>query len=84
VANLEASATFDLGGKPVFYRDLDRLLVAERNAGKRRALFAATPAVQRLAATVRLREEKKAALLAGLGYASHEAFGAQLRQVDPK
>ncbi|HEY8208175.1 MAG TPA: chromosome segregation protein SMC [Myxococcaceae bacterium] len=84
VSNLEASATFTAQGKTYAYRELDRLLAAERSSLRRRALWeGATAAVQRLTATVRRREERKAELLAGLGYSSHEAYGAELRQVDP-
>jgi len=84
VSNLEASATFTAQGKEYPYRDLDRLLAAERSSTKRRALYqGATAAVQRLSALVRRREERKAELVAALGYPSHEAYGAELRQVDP-
>jgi hypothetical protein len=84
VSNLEGSITFTVQGKEYAYRELDRLLAAERSAPRRRALWeGATAAVQRLSATVRRREERKAELLAGLGYPSHEAYGAELRQVDP-
>jgi hypothetical protein len=85
IANLEASLTFTLDGKDHRYGELDRLLAQESSATRRRALYqAATPAVQRLSASVRRREEKKTELVAALGYPSYEAFGAELRQADPK
>ena len=84
ISNLEASATFTAQGKEYPYRDLERLLAGERSSPRRRALHqGATPVVQRLSALVRRREEKKAELVAALGYPSHEAYGAELRQVDP-
>ncbi|HVE84755.1 MAG TPA: chromosome segregation protein SMC [Myxococcales bacterium] len=84
VSNLETSATFTASGKEYPYRDLDKLLASERSGTRRRALYqGATAAVQRLSATVRRREEKKAELVAALGYPSYEAYGAELRQVDP-
>jgi len=82
VANLEASMTFTVEGKEIRFRELDRLLANERSTARRRALYdAATPSVQRLAQSVRRKEEKVQSVLAELGYPSYDAFGAELRQV---
>ncbi|MCP3098955.1 chromosome segregation protein SMC [Myxococcus sp. K15C18031901] len=82
-ANLEASLTFTVDGKELRYRDLERLLANERNATKRRALYAeATPALERLNQTLRRKEERARELVRELGFPSYEAFGSELRQAD--
>jgi hypothetical protein len=59
LANLEASATFTLDGKELVFRDLSKLLVSEKSAVKRRALWAAShAAAQRLDAAIARRDEK--------------------------
>ena len=83
IANLEASLTFPVEGREVRYRDLERLLANEKSAVKRKALYAAAvPAIERLSQSLRRREERTEALVKELGYASYEAFGAELRQAD--
>lgn len=83
IANLEASLTFTAGGKDHPYRDLERLLAAERDAERRRELYeGATSAVERISQSLRRREDKLGELLGALGYPSYEAFGAELRQAD--
>ncbi len=83
IANLEASMTFSLDGRDQPYRELPRLLATERNAPRRRALYAAaTPAVERLSQSVRRKNEKIEQVLKTLGYSDYAAYGAELRQVD--
>lgn len=83
IANLEASLTFPVEGREVRYGDLERLLANEKSAVKRKALYAAAvPAIERLSQSLRRREERTEALVKELGYASYEAFGAELRQAD--
>ncbi|WP_304466083.1 chromosome segregation protein SMC [Vitiosangium sp. GDMCC 1.1324] len=83
LANLEASLTFQVDGREVRWRDLERLLANERGAPRRKALYtAATPALERLNTLIRKREEQTEALVRELGYASYEAFGGELRQTD--
>lgn len=83
IANLEASLTFQVDGREVRWRDLERLLANERSAPRRKALYvAATPALERLNPLIHRREERTEELLRELGYASYEAFGGELRQTD--
>jgi hypothetical protein len=83
IANLEASLTFNVDGRDVRYRDLERLLANEKSAVKRRALYtAAVPAIERLSQSLRRREERTEELVKELGYASYEAFSGELRQAD--
>lgn len=87
IANLEASLTFTIdakeGGREYPFRDLDRLLANERSATRRRALYeAATADVERLNDSLRRREERLDSELHALGYASYEAYGAELRQAN--
>jgi len=83
IANLEASLTFTARGRDYAYRDLDRLLTNENSAETRHALYqAATRAEQRLAQSIRRKEEKAERLLQELGYPSYQAFGSAIRQTD--
>jgi hypothetical protein len=83
LANLEASLSFPVDGREVYWRDLERLLANEKSAVKRKALYAAaTPALERLNPLLRRREEQTEALVRELGYPSYEAFGGELRQAD--
>ncbi|WP_257460596.1 chromosome segregation protein SMC [Archangium lipolyticum] len=83
IANLEASLSFQVDGREVRWRDLERLLANEKSAVKRKALYtAATPALERLNQLIRRREERTEQLVRELGYASYEAFGGELRQAD--
>jgi hypothetical protein len=82
-ANLEASLTFNVDGKDLRYRDLERLLANERTVARRHAMYtAATPALERLNQTLRRREERAEELVRELGFSSYEAFGGELRQAD--
>jgi hypothetical protein len=83
LAALEASLTFQVDGRDVRWRDLERLLANERGAPRRKALYtAATPALERLNQLMRKREERMEQLVRELGYTSYEAFGGELRQAD--
>ena len=83
IANLEASLSFPVDGREVYWRDLERLLANERSAVKRKALYTgATPALERLNQLLRRREERTEELVRELGYPSYEAFGGELRQAD--
>jgi hypothetical protein len=83
LANLEAGLTFQALGNEHPYRELDRLLASTPSAADRQALYnGATAAVLRLNQTLELRDARVLSLLRGLGYTSHEAYGAELRQVD--
>ncbi|WP_395819448.1 chromosome segregation protein SMC [Archangium minus] len=83
IANLEASLTFQVDGREVRWRDLERLLANERSAPRRKALYvAATPALERLNPLIHRREQRTEELVRELGYASYEAFGGELRQAD--
>ncbi len=85
IANVEASATVEVAGKEHPFRELPRLLANEKSAEKRRALYAAAaPAVERISQSLRRREAKVSELLAGLGYPSHAAFAAGLREATPE
>jgi hypothetical protein len=83
IANLEASLSFQVDGREVRWRDLERLLANEKSAVKRKALYTeATPALERLNQLLRRREERTEELVRELGYSSYEAFGGELRQAD--
>ncbi|HYO51198.1 chromosome segregation protein SMC [Archangium sp.] len=83
IANLEASLTFQVDGREVRWRELERLLANERGAPRRKALYtAATPALERLNPLIHRREQRTEELVRELGYASYEAFGGELRQAD--
>lgn len=82
-ANLEASLMLKVEGREVRYRDLERLLANEKNAARRKALYAAaTPALTRLNQTLYRREERTGELVKQMGFESYEAFGSELRQAD--
>ncbi len=83
IASLEAGATFTLDGREVAWRELPRLLVNERSAVKRRALWAASlSVVERLDALLAAREEKAKAVLAPLEVSSVLDLMAQTREVN--
>ncbi len=83
IANLEASLTFQVEGREVRWRELERLLANEWSGTKRRALYeAAVPALERLNPLLRRREERMEVLVRELGYPSYEALGGELRQAD--
>lgn len=83
VASLEASATFPLDGKDVAWRDVPRLLVTEKSAVKRRALWNASgQVVERLDALLAHREDKAREVLASLGVPSSLDLWASVRELD--
>lgn len=68
VAALEATLTFPLDGRDVAWRDLSRLLVSERSAVKRRALWSASnAAAQQLVEPLARRDARLAEVTQQLG-----------------
>lgn len=83
LANLEAAATFQLEGKELPFRELGKLLLSERSALKRKALWAAShEAALRLEAAVARREAKLAEVLTSLGLPGPLELAARSRGVD--
>jgi hypothetical protein len=86
VSALEASATFELEGREVPYREVTRLLVQERSAERRKAIHAAaTRPVERLNQSLQRKEQRLEAALVALGYPQGEAsyaYAAELREVE--
>ena len=84
-ANLEATATFVVDGRELPFRDLNKLLLSEKSAVKRRALWsAALTTARRLDAALERREQKLAEVLQSLGYASPLEAAAALRGLDSR
>ncbi len=82
-ANLEATVTFTLNGREVPWRELARLLVSEKSAVRRRALWAAShAAAARLDAALQRVEEKEREVLVGLDFSSTLDFAAEVRELD--
>jgi len=82
LAGQEATATFDLDGKPTAWKDLSRLLANEKSAVKRRALWAASrEAVPALAEGIKKRDDAVVAALAALGMTPEEYAGVTLESV---
>jgi hypothetical protein len=83
LANLESSATFTVDGKELPWRDLSKLLVSEKSAVKRRALWNASHAAAlRLEAAVVRRDEKVKEVLASLDVPAPLDFAAETRGLD--
>lgn len=83
VAALEASVTFTVDGREILWKDLGRLLVTEKSAVKRRALWtAAHAAARRLEAALVRREEKAREVLAALELPAPLDFAAETRELD--
>lgn len=83
LANLEATATFTVDGKEHVFRDLSKLLVSEKSAVKRRALWAAShAAAQRLDAAIARRDEKLKEVLTSLELPPPLDFAAASRELD--
>ncbi len=83
LANLEASATFTVDGKELPWRDLSKLLVNEKSAVKRRALWNGSHAAAlRIDAAVRRREEKSKEVLAALELPAPLDFAAEMRGLE--
>jgi hypothetical protein len=83
LASLEAGASFQLDGREVAWRELPKLLVTEKSAVKRRALWAASqPVVERLDALFAVRDEKAKEVLAAYDVPSPLELDAQTREVN--
>ncbi len=83
LANLEASATFTVDGRELPWRDLNKLLVNEKSAVKRRALWNAShDAALRLDAAIIRRDEKVKEVLASLELPAPLDFAAETRDLD--
>lgn len=83
LANLEASTTFTVDGKELPWRDLNKLLVNEKSAVKRRALWnGAHAAALRLDAAILRRDEKVKEVLASLELPAPLDFAAETRELD--
>ncbi len=83
LANLEASTTFTVDGKEFAFRDLNKLLVSEKSAVKRRALWTASHAAAlRLDAAIARRDEKLKEVLAAYDLGAPLDFEASTRQLD--
>jgi hypothetical protein len=83
IASLEAGATFTIDGREVAWRDLSRLLLSEKSAVKRRALWTGSlQVVERLSVLLAHRDEKERAVLASLGAPSPLELWAAVREVD--
>lgn len=83
LANLEASASFTLDGKDIAWRDLNRILVNEPSAVKRRSLWAASlPTAMRLDAAIAHRDSKVKEALAALELPAALDFAAEARGLD--
>ncbi len=83
VTSLEASLSFRVDGQEVALRSLARMLLNEKSALKRRALWQASqPAYERLAMAIRKREEKLTERLAQLNIPSSLEWASELRDAD--
>jgi hypothetical protein len=83
IANLEATTTFTLDGKELSFRDLSKLLVSEKSAVKRHAMWTASlAAALRLDAAIARRDEKLKETLASLGFPGPLEFAAATRELD--
>ncbi|MDP1826326.1 MAG: hypothetical protein Q8L48_23870 [Archangium sp.] len=83
LANLESSTTFTVDGKELPWRDLNKLLVSEKSAVKRRALWNGSHAAAlRLEAAVVRRDGKLKEVLASLELPAPLDFAAETRGLD--
>ena len=83
-ATLQAEASFQgPDGSEHPYRELERLLAGEKDHRLRVALYdAALPVIEKLNPLLIERDTLTATLLPQLGYATPQAFSAELRRVD--
>jgi hypothetical protein len=82
LANLEASATFTVDGKEQAWRELNKLLVSEKSAVKRRALWnGAHAAALRLDAAILRRDQKVKEVLIALDLPAPLDFAADTREL---
>ena len=83
LANLEASTTFTVDGKELPWRDLNKLLVNEKSAVKRRALWNGSHAAAlRLDAAIVRRDEKAREVLVALDLPAPLDFAAEARGLE--
>lgn len=83
VASLEAGLTFTLDGKEVDWPELPRLLLVEKSAVKRKALWKASlEAAERLDAALARREAKAAEAVTALDSPSTLELAAETRELD--
>ncbi len=83
LANLEASTTFTVDGKELPWRDLNKLLLNERSAVKRRALWNGSHAAAlRIEAAIVRRDEKVKEVLTALELPAPLDFAADTRGLD--
>ena len=83
LANLEASTTFTVDGKELPWRELSKLLVNEKSAVKRRALWNGSHAAAlRLDAAIVRRDEKAKEVLAALELPAPLDFAAEARGLE--
>ena len=83
LANLEASTTFTVDGKELPWRDLNKLLLNERSAVKRRALWNGSHAAAlRIEAAILRRDEKVKEVLTALELPAPLDFAADTRGLD--
>ena len=83
LANLEASLTCTVDGKEQRWRELNRLLLNEKSAVKRKALWASClPAAAQLDAALMRRDAKVRAVLGSLEVTSALDFATDSRELD--
>lgn len=83
LANLEASATFMVDGKELALRELGKVLLSERSAVKRRAIWAGShAAAMHLDAAYLRRDTKMKEVLTALGLPGPVDFAAQMRGLE--
>ena len=83
LANLEASTTFTVDGKELAWRELNKLLVSEKSAVKRRALWNGSHAAAlRLEAAIVRRDEQVKEVLTSLELPAPLDFAAETRGLD--
>lgn len=83
LANLEASTTFTVDGKELSWRELNKLLVSEKSAVKRRALWNGSHAAAlRLDAAIVRRDQKVKEVLTALELPAPLDFAAETRGLD--
>jgi len=83
LANLEASLTCSVDGKEQRWRELNRVLLNEKSAVKRKAVWASClPAAQQLDAAMVKRDAKVKEVLASLEVTSALDFASDSRELD--
>ncbi|MEW6433618.1 MAG: hypothetical protein AB1730_19090, partial [Myxococcota bacterium] len=83
VASLEAGLTFTVDGREVAWRELPQVLLTEKSAVKRRALWRSSlEAAERLDAALARRDAKAAEAVAALDSPSTLELAAETRELD--